>query len=136
MLAVARPQRYARRMAIIEVELGGSDATGQARAEVTWLDTRKRILFGSAVGVAGTLVGGLSILAPGLHLVLGWLAPVIGVGLGLATGSLTAWVHRVTGPCPTCSQPLETPGPGPVWTLAATVRCPHCGSALDVRLPR
>ncbi len=124
-------------MAVVDVELrspGGATARASAQFTPVAPEHRWRLVVGSGLGGIG--IGGLSILAPGVHLVLGWLAPILGVVIALAAASLTGWWHRVTGTCPACDAPLDAPGPGPSGATPATLPCPHCRAALQVLAPR
>lgn len=103
---------------------------------MTRLRPRERRLVALGLLFAGILVGGLSILAPGVHLVLVWLAPVAGVLLGVTAMSLDGWMRSVSGTCPSCGQPIERKGPGPVFAADPTLPCPHCDAALVVGVPR
>ena len=124
-------------MAITEVELRSpTNATQRAQADVVHYSRLDRGLRALGIGLAGIGLGGLTILAPGVHLVTTWLLPVLGVAFGLAAASMTGWVRDVDGPCPSCRGPVRTKGPGPLWADEPTIRCPHCYAALRVSVPR
>ncbi|MEM6926982.1 MAG: hypothetical protein AAF602_08650 [Myxococcota bacterium] len=121
----------------VTIELRSPDGRVQpGTAQVFRLRPRERRLVALGLLLAGVLVGGLSILAPGAHLVFVWLAPVTGVVGAVAAGSLEAWMRSVSGTCPSCGQPIARKGPGPVFASAPTLPCPHCDAALVVGVPR
>lgn len=123
-------------MSLLDVALLADNGTpaGSARAEVTRFTPASRTWRAAGIVVAGIGFGGLSILAPGLHLVLTWLAPAVGAALGLTVARMRAWVGSVRATCPSCHHDLHVRGPGPVFAAPAPVTCPHCGAAWTIRI--
>jgi len=112
-----------------------SGAERPGTADVVMLEARHRRLLAAGLAAVGVMGGGCSILTPGTHLVMVWLGPLLGIGLGLAASSMVAWVRHTDGTCPTCDRPLSTRGPGPLWQSPPTLPCPHCHAALRLDVP-
>ncbi len=113
------------------------DAQGRVvtgRAEITRLSTRARWPVALGASAAGILLGGLSILLPGVHVVTTWLLPTVGVGLAATVLHVQGRVERIEARCGACHDGVD--GAGRRWVRDPSrwrVRCRRCGHAYAVR---
>lgn len=113
----------------------GSATAVAGSAEVTRYSSARRLGRAGAVALGGVVLGGLSILIPGLHLISTWLLPLLGIGVAGWLLSVHARVGLVEGTCPSCGQAMRIEGTGHVGSEAVWVRCNHCQHPLELVIP-
>jgi hypothetical protein len=109
----------------------------EAQAEVVRYGTAARILRGGGTVFGFTAVGLMTIVVPGVHLVLPWLLPLIGLGLGAYIGRVTMKVGEVRGTCPDCAAEMVIGKSGAVARDEALwLRCPACTLPMELMKDR
>jgi len=97
-----------------------------------------RILRGGGTVVGFVCLGAFSILIPGVHLVLPWFLPLLGLGLGAYIARVSLYVGEVRGTCPDCDTDMVIEKSGAVAKDEALwLRCPHCTLPMELmKAPR
>lgn len=106
----------------------------EAMAEVVRYGPGDRTTRAGTIAGAGVVLGGLSILVPGVHLISTWLLPLLGLGIAAYYYRIRAKVDRITGTCPNCGEAMSIGEVGTVTDEAVWVRCDKCSHPLELVL--
>ncbi|HHO50636.1 MAG TPA: hypothetical protein ENK18_07115 [Deltaproteobacteria bacterium] len=106
----------------------------EATAEVVRYGSGERTTRAGSIAGAGVVLGGLSILIPGVHLISTWLLPLLGLGIASYYYRIRAKVGRITGTCPSCGEAMSISDVGTVTDEAVWVRCDKCSHPLELVL--
>ncbi len=102
-------------------------------AEVKRYGGGARALRGGGTVLAFFIAGLLTIPVPGVHLVMPWFLPLLGMGIGAYIGRVSLSVGEVTGECPDCHMHMTIAKSGSVAEDEALwLRCPHCKVPLEL----
>ena len=92
-----------------------------------------RALRGGGTVLIFFALGAMTIPVPGVHLVMPWFLPLLGLGIGGYVSQVSIWVGEVTGDCPDCSKAMVIEKSGAVAEDEALwLRCPHCKVPLEL----
>ncbi|MBX2799901.1 MAG: hypothetical protein KTR31_19635 [Myxococcales bacterium] len=106
----------------------------EGTAVVTRYAATDRTTRAGAIALGGILLGGLSIVVPGVHLISTWLLPLLGLGIAAYVHRIHARVGTVRGICPSCGEDMAIEDTGAVADEAVWVRCDRCTHPMELIL--
>jgi len=109
------------------------DRIVEVSAIVKRYGTASRLLRGGGTVLVFGLLGLLTIPVPGVHLVMPWFLPLLGLGLGAYIARVSLYVGEVRGTCPDCSAEMVIEKSGAVARDEALwLRCPQCTLPMEL----
>jgi len=121
-------------MPIVKSQLRTRDGRQiEVDAEIKRYGGGARLLRGGATVLAFFVLGALFIPVPGVHLVLPWFLPLLGLGIGAYIARVSLSVGEVKGECPDCDKAMQIEKSGSVAEDEALwLRCPHCQVPMEL----